>query len=331
MDTVSQRAFARIVVDGRAARDLAGFRSGRLVVVRPLTWASKYLRWLCRCDCGRTAEVPDQCLLRAKATQSCGCLRDERTAARCRTHGMTNSPTYQSWCSMITRCENQNRRHYASYGGRGILVCERWRHSFEAFLADMGERPKGTTLDRINNDGNYEPGNCRWATSKQQANNKRKSVRVVVDGTEETIPDLASKNGLSMYTLYQRRRRGVRGREIVARPESFTITVAGVTRTIPEWEAITGVSRFTMYNRLRRGDAPEKVISVTRYRTLTINGETMLVSEWAARVGVDPTMVHHRLARGLSPEQALAPSRRRQPERARQIASGEIDDPKAGR
>ena len=87
-------------------------------------------------------------------------------------HRMYGTPTYRSWASMIQRCTNEKRHNYAYYGGRGITVCVRWR-DFDAFLADMGERPDGTTLDRIDNEGNYEPGNCEWATPKQQSNNRR--------------------------------------------------------------------------------------------------------------------------------------------------------------
>ena len=88
-------------------------------------------------------------------------------------HGMRSTSTYSSWANILQRCTNQNSQAYERYGGRGITVCDRWRNSFENFYADMGERPEGTSIDRINNDSNYEPGNCRWATSTEQNNNRR--------------------------------------------------------------------------------------------------------------------------------------------------------------
>lgn len=156
--------------------DLCGQRFGRLHVCHRASQSDRGRAvWVCFCDCGRSVHVAGH-KLRSGHTQSCGCLQTEhstRMGRSNRVHGHgspgRHTPTYESWCAMRRRCNNHNAWEYGRYGGRGIDVCNRW-DSFEKFLTDMGERPEGTTLDRYpDNDGNYEPGNCRWATPKQQA------------------------------------------------------------------------------------------------------------------------------------------------------------------
>jgi hypothetical protein len=162
----------------RAVKDLSGERFGRLVVVRRVgSHPGGGSLWLCACDCGASCDVVSRNLRRG-ATRSCGCLKQEKfcTPGSRTKHGHTSrdggvSPTYTSWRSMRDRCTNPKDNRYYLYG---IRVCDRWLHSFENFLADMGERPSGMTLDRYpDKNGNYEPGNVRWATPKQQAANRR--------------------------------------------------------------------------------------------------------------------------------------------------------------
>lgn len=151
--------------------DLTGQRYGRLVVVELANPGGGRAIWTCLCDCGSLANVKAQ-QLRRSGTKSCGCYRRENSASMRTTHGMTRSPTYLTWVSMLQRCENPEATGYEYYGERGIQVCENW-HAFEGFLADMGERPDGLTLDRLDPEGNYEKDNCRWATWKQQAETRR--------------------------------------------------------------------------------------------------------------------------------------------------------------
>lgn len=156
--------------------DEKGKRYGRLLVQAAGTPTPQgKSRWWCLCDCGNRSLVVGSDL-RSGNTTSCGCRKEELRAARFTTHGFRASgrthPSYPSWANMLQRCTNPNDPAYRHYGGRGITVCERWQ-SFENFLADMGERPEGLTLDRTDNEGNYEPGNCKWATRAQQSANRR--------------------------------------------------------------------------------------------------------------------------------------------------------------
>lgn len=153
--------------------EMAGATFGRLLVLeRAGSGKGGKAQWRCRCDCG-TEKVVSGDQLRSGKTASCGCRRnDSGPLASGFKHGGAGTTEYEIWSSMKKRCQNPNCRVYPRYGGRGITVCERWSNSFEAFYEDMGPRPsKRHSIDRINNDGNYEPGNCRWATQKEQAAN----------------------------------------------------------------------------------------------------------------------------------------------------------------
>ena len=159
--------------------NLIGNRYGRLVILerdqsKPLASGGRRVYWICECECGSVISRTGHDL-KDGSIKSCGCLNREQAASVKYSHGKHNSPTYYSWQAMKSRCENPRNWKYNQYGGRGIKVCDRWRNSFINFMQDMGERPSGYTLDRIDPNGNYEHNNCRWATPKQQANNKRNS------------------------------------------------------------------------------------------------------------------------------------------------------------
>lgn len=162
-----------------AFKDITGQRFGRWTVIALHAKPSRIKPthnslWLCVCDCGNKSIV-DSTFLRLGKSQSCGCLKTERHTK----HGHAGShptATYHSWTGMWQRCTNPDNPGYSNWGGRGIKVCERWR-SFENFLADMGTKPSGYTIERIDNDGNYEPGNCTWIPKSEQWKNKRHQGR----------------------------------------------------------------------------------------------------------------------------------------------------------
>lgn len=188
--------------------DITGQRFGRLIV---LAKAEKRHYWHCICDCGKRKAVYRYSLLNG-ATQSCGCLHIERTIATSTRHGCSRrsgeTAEYRIWTGMMSRCFDPNCNGFYKYGARGVVVCERWK-TFENFLSDMGLRPSpGHSIDRIDVNGNYEPGNCRWATRKEQARNRRITRTITINGTTKPLSQWAEERGIPYHTLKSRVRSG---------------------------------------------------------------------------------------------------------------------------
>lgn len=193
----------------RHIRDLTGERFGKWTVLHIYSYGEKYgckqTKWTCRCDCGTIKESIIFNSLTTGKSKSCGCLRRELLKARL-TGKKRNSykREYRIWMGIKTRCFNSKHVSYERYGSIGITMCDRWRESFEAFLADMGPCPDELTIDRINNLGNYEPGNCRWATREQQSQNRRSAKAWDYKGQPYDLIDLASKENVHFRELWKR-------------------------------------------------------------------------------------------------------------------------------
>lgn len=194
--------------------DLAGQVFGRLTVLR--LYSKSPRRWECSCECGSIKAV-GAFHLKSGHTQSCGCLQREATIVSNQTHRMSKTPTYGTWCCLRNRCLKPTDPSYPRYGGRGITVCERWK-VFENFLADMGEKPAGMTIERIDNDKGYEPENCRWADRTEQARNRRSNVILMVRGDEMLALDFIRRFGLDRKRTYWRLKRGDTPDQILENP-----------------------------------------------------------------------------------------------------------------
>lgn len=264
--------------------DLAGQRFGRLTVIdqapRISSSTDHHRRWRCLCDCGNQTTVRSN-NLRDHQTQSCGCLRKDVGAANGRAnakHGFnrTGGPTreYTLWIAMRSRCSTKTHKAYPNYGGRGIAVCERWG-SFPNFLEDMGFAPSlEHSLDRIDVNGHYEPGNVRWATPLEQAQNTRTAI--TFNGKTQSGAAWERELGLNPNTVASRLQIGWPIEKILTTPSMkrgantnktnlVSITVNGVTHTRAEWSALTGINAGAIRGRLKRGWSPERAVHTSRH------------------------------------------------------------------
>lgn len=183
---------------------------------------------------------------------------------------LNTTGTYRSWNAMLQRCVNKNHVKYSQYGARGIKVCERWS-DFVNFLADMGERPKGKTIDRIDNSKGYEPNNCRWSTPKQQQNNRKCTKNITLFGETRTLTEWSLHLGIPSSTIIYRVKRGWSDEQIISLPP-------------------------------RSG----RRIIKKNYNKITAFGETLMVSDWTKRFGIKSTTINERIRRGVNPEIAVS-------------------------
>ena len=210
----------------KRARISENDRFGRLTVVAPVgKTAHGDRKWSCVCDCGTSTEVTSVYLLHSTAC-SCGCLYRERKAAATR-GAYTRCQEFGIWSSMIQRCTNPNRSSYPDYGGRGITVCEEWRRSFRSFLSHVGKRPSPAhTLDRIDNNGNYQPGNVRWATRLEQVLNSRGPRWITFHGETLCLSEWAGRVGVTPTSLCSRFKKGLTVEEALSRPNRYHKAIA---------------------------------------------------------------------------------------------------------
>jgi hypothetical protein len=204
-EDLTGRRFGRWTVTGYAGRMRMQYGNRRVCVSL----------WQCRCDCGAERTVRRDLLVRGDSV-SCGCYMRAVTSLANTTHGHCGgvyhdseaSPTYHSWSAMKERCNRTRHPAFQRYGGRGITVCDRWMYSFENFLADMGERPEGLSIDRIDNSKGYEPGNCHWATTKEQGRNRADNHTLTHNGLTLCLSEWAEVTGIGKTAIRERLRRG---------------------------------------------------------------------------------------------------------------------------
>ena len=236
--------------------DITGRAFGKWTVLGShfLNKHGKYM-WLCRCECGVEMSVNGSDL-RYGRSNSCHRCKIKR-------HGMKGTPEHAAWSQMRYRCRSPHHPHYHRYGGRGISVCARWQ-TFENFFADMGLRPTDKhTLDRKDNDGNYEKSNCRWATRKEQANNRGTNRLLTHGGKTLHLSEWAEQTGIGYYCLVSRLSLGWSPGRALTTPLARVkeITFRGETKTISGWAEETGISRDTIAQRMKLGWSTERTLT----------------------------------------------------------------------
>lgn len=215
--------------DGKQRLDLRGLKFARLLAIAPTnkrsgnTPGKGSIVWLCLCDCGKLHEASGPALVMG-SIKSCGCLTRDSCRRRMTTHGKSRDAEYRSeycaWRNMVERCCNMKHPSFSNYGARGIKICPQWLGSsgFQNFLKDVGRKPVGKSLDRINNEGNYEPTNVQWATTREQNLNRRNNRNITAFGQTKTITEWSESSGICVHTIFARLQRRYSPEDAVSRP-----------------------------------------------------------------------------------------------------------------
>lgn len=234
------------------AIDMTGKKYGCITAISAASRSSSGdIKWLFLCDCGVEFEANGY-FARCGRITTCPACSSYRSRSASIKHGLTGTQEFKIWTGMMTRCFNSSSKDYENYGGRGISVCKLWVDSFSAFLYDMGPRPSPShSIDRVNNDGDYEAGNCRWVTQKEQSRNKRNNVVITIDGVSKILAEWASYYGVSAGTASLRYKQGKRGAEIFKSSVAH-ITYNGLTDTIAGWSKRTGIKAVTISMRINK-------------------------------------------------------------------------------
>lgn len=252
--------------------DLTGKRFGRLIVIEQAGRAKNgRVKWLCICDCGNEKITTETALVDGRA-KSCGCLKSEALKAAFTKHGLCNSKLYSVRKAMIRRCYKEKCAEYKNYGKRGITVCEEWlgENGFINFYnwAIKNGYKEGLSIDRIDNDGNYCPENCRWATKKEQMMNTRRNRWIDFNGETHTITEWSNITGIAQSTIETRLKRGYSIDDALTtpipkrKPRNMKIEYNGESHTIPEWAEITGVSAQAIRRRINGGWSIENALTI---------------------------------------------------------------------
>lgn len=280
--------------------DLTGKKFGRLTVIeRTENNHRGNVMWKCICECGNEKIVSRNCLNQG-ITKSCGCLLKEARHSNTRKHGKTKTRLYRIWAKMKERCNNPKTKSFVYYGGRGITICEEWLNDFQAFYdwSMANGYSDNLSIDRIDVNGNYEPGNCRWADTKTQANNKTTNRYITLNNKTQTLQQWSKETGINHSTIQVRiDEMGWTKEQAIKSQVRGKYTFNGKTQSLEEWANELGIKRRTLLNRMssRKMTLEEAFTEPLRNKVYTFNDKTLTLKEWADELNVKYATLKNRL------------------------------------